>query len=649
MSFLKRNPALVACGALIVLLAACVPSLASDITPPPNSESYTAQTTPALTESIYPLVPPDPAAGKAIFTEKCAPCHGDLGLGDGPQSSNLPIPVPALGDPALAASARPVDWYNMVTNGNLERYMPGFSSLDDRQRWDVVSYALSLSLANVDTTGGKTVYDANCASCHGAAGQGSTSAANWQKEAGRLAQLSLDEISTVSENGKGDMPGFGGALSSAELQSVARYVRQISFAAASTVNAVATAAPTAATPNSTDTGPGGLTTSVPAGNAETLPPPNLPDTQSTAAGTPQAAVPTEITVNGKITAPDGVTIPTGLKVTLAGFDSMSQAYQAQTSVNADGTFTFDRVEFVKDRAFIATFDYNGTTFSSEVFHGTDVKASTPVEMSIGYYETTSDISGLRAERLHLFFDFTRTEVVQVVELFILNNTGDKAIVSADGKGSVSFDLPEGATNLQFQDSTLGERYIQTDKGFADSASILPGDATQILFAYDLPYNRKANIKIPLPMPVDAAVVMVPQGNIKLTSDQLQSTGARDVQGVSLEMFSASGLAAGTNLDITLSGKAAASTTVETGSSTGLLIGGGVLGLVLIGAGVWMWRQRKQTAEFTEEDEIPAEESRESVMDAIIALDDAYQAGNLPQEAYQQRRAELKEKLQGLKK
>lgn len=644
MTFLKRNIALLASSILIFLLAACVPSLASDITPPPNAESYTAQTTPAATESVFPLVPPDPASGQAIFTEKCAPCHGALGRGDGPQSSNLPVPVPALSDPATAESARPVDWFNMVTSGNLERYMPGFSSLTDRQRWDVVAYALSLSLSKDDQVAGKKVFEANCASCHGDTGQGSTKAANWQKEAGRLAQLSLADIMMVSENGKGDMPGFGGTLSASELKSVAEYVRLVSYSSSSTAGNTAASAPTT-TPGATS----GLTTSVPAGSAEPLPQPNLPDAQGTPAAAVESAAPTEVSVTGKITAPAGVVIPTGLKVTLAGFDSMSQAFQAETQAGEDGSFKFENVEFVANRAFIASFDYNGITFSSSVFHGTDVTAGVPIDLPIPYYETTSDNSALRAERLHLFFDFSRTEVVQVVELFILNNSGDKAIVSADGKGSVSFDLPEGATNLQFQDSTIGERYIKTDKGFADSASIMPGDATQILFAYDLPYNRKASVKIPIPMAVDAAVVMVPAGNIKLTSSQLQSTGTRDVQGVSLNMFSASGLTANSTLDINLSGKASASTTVETGSSTGLIIGGGVLGLVLIGAGIWLWRQRKQTAEEPEPEEAAVGESREEVMDAIIALDDAYQAGQIPQEAYQKRRAELKEKLQGLAK
>ena len=38
------------------------------------------------------------------------------------------------------------------------------------------------------------------------------------------------------------------------------------------------------------------------------------------------------------------------------------------------------------------------------------------------------------------------------------------------------------------------------------------------------------------------------------------------------------------------------------------------------------------------------EDEETLMDAIIALDDQYHAGNLPEDAYLERRAVLKEKL-----
>src|SRR5690242_17172853 len=136
----------------VLLLSGCGLSLAGDVTPPPNYQAPTdAPVEPtsaqqANLQTVFPLVPPDPAQGAAIFAEKCLPCHGAKGMGDGPQAAKLSNPVAPIGSVDLARKSKPVDWFNMVTNGNLQKYMPGFSeSLNDRQRWDVVAYALSLS------------------------------------------------------------------------------------------------------------------------------------------------------------------------------------------------------------------------------------------------------------------------------------------------------------------------------------------------------------------------------------------------------------------------------------------------------------------------------------------------------------------------
>lgn len=645
MTFQKRIFFFTLAGLLALILAGCNVSLASDVTPPPNAESYTAQDTKVATQSIFPIVPPDPKNGEAIFAEKCAPCHGPDGMGNGTQSSDLPVTVPALGDFTLAAAARPVDWYNMVTNGNMESYMPAFKSLDDRQRWDVVAYALSLSIPEGVVSAGKQVYEANCLACHGEQGTGVEGAPNWQVESGRLAQLSLEEIVDVTANGAGAMPGFIDTLSNDKILSVAYYVRSLSFASAGEETAFVT------TPAATEPVVPPQTTSIPAGTAETFPPQNLPDSQATPAATVEptpAAAAATITVTGKLTAAPGIEIPTGLTATLYGFDDMNQVYEAQTDLAADGSFQFDNVEFASGRAYMAIIEYQGLTFNSDVYHGEDTLTETTIDLPITYYQTTSDLSLLRADRMHVFFDFSRSGVVQVVELFILNNTGNEAIVSANpGEGVIEFALPEGAANLQFQDGTLGDRYLETDKGFADTATIPPGEGTQILFAYDLPYERKTNIAIPVPMPVDAAIFMVPSGAIKLTSDLLQSTGARDVQGITLDMYSGSNFEAGSVLDVTLSGRVSTTPTLEKGDTTSLLIGGGVLGLVLIGAGYWLWRSNKKDEDEEDVEVMVNPETAEEIMDAIITLDDRYKAGDLPEEAYQARRAELKAKLEAI--
>jgi hypothetical protein len=80
-----------------------------------------------------------------------------------------------------------------------------------------------------------------------------------------------------------------------------------------------------------------------------------------------------------------------------------------------------------------------------------------------------------------------------------------------------------------------------------------------------------------------------------------------------------------------------------------VIGLGSFGLVMIVAGVWLFirnqgKAREMEDELEDEPEQYAEEDVESLMDAIIALDDLYSEGKLPEEAYRKRRAELKERL-----
>jgi mono/diheme cytochrome c family protein len=93
-------------------------------------------------------------------------------MGDGPRSEQLSVPVSAIGDPALARQRTPSDWFKIVTEGNLERFMPPFASLSDPQRWDVVAYVYTLSMDSNVLKNGEVLYQENCSRCHGAAGKG---------------------------------------------------------------------------------------------------------------------------------------------------------------------------------------------------------------------------------------------------------------------------------------------------------------------------------------------------------------------------------------------------------------------------------------------------------------------------------------------
>jgi mono/diheme cytochrome c family protein/uncharacterized membrane protein len=534
-------------------------------------------------------------------------------MGDGPQGLQLSVPVPPLGDPSLARGARPVEWYQMVTEGNLERFMPPFRSLDDRQRWDVVAYAMTLSMRTDVLAEGKQIYEVNCMSCHGGQGEGGQGVPGWQQDSSRLAQLSIMEVAGVIAGGKGNMPGFSGQIDPTQIVSAATYVRTLSYS--SSPESVAASENLAEVPQ--------------VGNEE----PEGSDV---------------IDIKGLVTNASGESLPEGLEVILTAYDGMTQVFEVTTTVDENGSYFLSGIELAPSRTYIASVQYQDMTFNSDVYHNLGQPPAGGINLPIQIYGTTTDTSALRVDRMHIFFDFTNPEVVQVVELFLVNNTGNSVIVDdGSGRGVVHFDLPEDAQNLQFQDGVLGGRYVATERGFADTSSFAPGAGAQILYAYDLPFKRKMDIKISVPLAVDAVIVMMPQGTVSLQSDQLQFMGERDIQGVNIDLYSAAGLPAGSVLNMTLSGRATAASGLAGGSMGGLIIGISVFVIALLGVGYWFFRQRKRgvVVDVLEDDEIE-EESREDLMDAIIALDDRFKAGELTEEAYLQRRAELKERLKG---
>jgi hypothetical protein len=263
---------------------------------------------------------------------------------------------------------------------------------------------------------------------------------------------------------------------------------------------------------------------------------------------------------------------------------------------------------------------------------------------------------LKADRLHLFLEFLDDRTVRVIELYVMSNPTNMTIVPAgEGQPTISFKLPEGATNLQFQDGELGGRYIQTADGFGDTIPIRPGSGSyELLYGYDMPYDRKLDLVHPLPVPADALVVLSPENGVKVKGESLVDAGTRDVQGAKYRLYNGGSLPAGSNLSLTISGRpVSGSATLIAGSSTDLVIGLAVFGTALIIAGVWLFRRTRSNRATVSEasgdgqtsvEFVAVSDNPEALMDAIIALDDLYQSGQLPESAYLERRAKLKERL-----
>ncbi len=336
-----------------IFLSACSFSLAEDIAPPPGSEQLPATPAQPVTVSgpLYPLIPPNPENGQAIYVEKCAPCHGDTGRGDGPRAAQLPNPVAAIGSKELARISTPANWYTQVTQGNLEKFMPPFNSLSDRQRWDVVAYAFSLSAPQETVQQGSQLYQENCARCHGEQGQGDgPDAAGLAKAPADLtdqeyvaSKSEADYYQTMTTGAGADMPAFASQLTDDERWTLAAYLRSLSFENVAQPAGIQAAATLPITP-----GAQAQTTTEPAATQ--------PVTATMGVGA----------VTGLITSAGGDTLPQDLQVTLHGFDDMTIVVTRTTTIQADGSYTFPDVEMPVGRVFITSVEYKQATYGSDL-------------------------------------------------------------------------------------------------------------------------------------------------------------------------------------------------------------------------------------------------------------------------------------------
>ncbi|MCC6147736.1 MAG: c-type cytochrome [Anaerolineaceae bacterium] len=597
-------------------LPACTFSLAGDVTPPPDFANPPALATqpPAgedRTGEILPAAAFDLANGQSLYVEKCAPCHGLRGDGKGPQAAALPSLPSALGDETIADLAAPQHWFEIVSNGNLEKYMPPFASLSVQERWDVVFYALSLSTPPETLQTGKAVYEQACVECHGEQGAGGgvdfRDLAAW-------GNRPLQAVQAVIANGSPpDMPAFSGSLQPGEIRAAAAYLRSFS-----------------------QTGQSGEAQSASAPEETT--------------GNAAPATPGKVVVTGKVVHAGGGQLPAGLKVILQLYENMQPVMNLETETGADGSFTFPEVERVDGQFYVVSAVYQDFQFFSDVVPATDVPQGSSLSLPVTVYDASMDTSTLLVERAHIFLNFENPGMLQVVEMLNIRNPHPQVIVAAEeGQPVLSFQLPNGAVNLQFQDGTLGERYLQTENGFADTSSIPPApNPHQILFAYEVPYNNnKAVLQIALPLPVQSLLIAAPVSGVRVKGDLLTSGGQRDVQGMQIQLYQANNLAANQPFDLTVSGWPASGAGILPGSTGGLLFGAGVFILALAAAGIFFFRYQhgRRLATPQEDTPPPEEESSEALLEAILALEDRHRAGELSEEVFQRRRTDLKDRLQ----
>lgn len=103
--------------------------------PPLSGENSSFRDAPAsAAEMKNPYASDNEAAvggGKKLYAQNCAQCHGNNLQGMGPAPTLLSSSV---------KNANPGELFWFITNGDLNKGMPGWAQLPKQQRWQIVSF-----------------------------------------------------------------------------------------------------------------------------------------------------------------------------------------------------------------------------------------------------------------------------------------------------------------------------------------------------------------------------------------------------------------------------------------------------------------------------------------------------------------------------
>ncbi len=566
-------------------------------------------------EVVLPSAPPDAAAGLAIYNERCGVCHGELGDGQGSQAIQAGLEPVAFSDPDYRVTAVPSLMVDIINNGNLAAGMPPFGEassnpLSEADVWNLVAVAYSFSTRPADIAAGEalaTELAADTASWPGLD--------YWFSRSNEiiLADLARENIFGV------DLA----ELSEEEKLNLIDYGRSLHYTYVDPLAAFA---------------------------------------------------PVELaTINGQVI--NGTTneaINEG-EVRLRAFTvQLEEMFSETAPIAEDGSFEFEIENVPTDWVFLADFAYGDLTFNS---NAVQVSNAQPVaQMPLFVFETTSDPAVVTIDRLHMILTFAEERLL-VSELYVFSNMESAVFVGESGdfnQGTVAVNVPAGAENIGFQrgfgtslDSFIpATEFIETGTGWADTVPLRPGpNSLNLLVSYDLPYDDGLLLAHPLVYPVNSASAILADAGVTITDGGWVSQGTQETTSGSFQNYINNDLGTADALNLTLDGRPrqivdTQGNAITPRDQTSELVIGGVALAAMLAVGfffVQRWRSQPTTAEATIA-EMPVQRAaprgsvnnRSSEADSLLQdladLDDAYEAGELEESAYQQQRQALKTRL-----
>jgi hypothetical protein len=366
---------------------------------------------------------------------------------------------------------------------------------------------------------------------------------------------------------------------------------------------------------------------------------------------PQAPVAGSGVITGTVVnGTTGQPVP-DLPVLLGIMDGSTVVEERSATTDAEGVYRFEGLSTEPGLVYVARAEYPaGIPYSSAVasFSADQPTLHLPIEV----FDTTTDGSAIWAERVHFIVEFAAGRAL-IAEMVVFSLGGNRTYIG-DGTGVLRFTLPAGAQEVVISDDEGSGRYRHTNGGFVDTWPLPPGQfVRQILFRYALPYSGDTlQLDRTLAYPIRNINVLIsdPGGGsaqgptLKVTSGQLMDEGVRQTPSGRFISLVGQNLPANHSIQISIANLSALTARGVVSAPMGLeraslaIAVSAVALIAVVVAARPLWRRRVSSASQV------ASHARDSLIDALARLENAYEAGEVSEAAYRDQRRRLKAQL-----
>ncbi|HLG62780.1 MAG TPA: carboxypeptidase-like regulatory domain-containing protein [Ktedonosporobacter sp.] len=343
----------------------------------------------------------------------------------------------------------------------------------------------------------------------------------------------------------------------------------------------------------------------------------------------------------------------GQVVTLQMAQGSSAQDLATATTDSHGSFSFPGLSTDKTISYAIFIRYQGAQYVSDLV-SLDSKPEQQVNLTV-YQATTStaNIAIIQATALLHTPDAQKSSFT-VSELLLFKNLDNHTFVGSldASKGrpnALTFSLPRGARNITFNNGFDGYKAIQVNSGFATDAALPPGN-TEFSFTFEVPYTASTYDFSYAVMYPTVSLSFLVSPEIHASSSSLTSQGVITADQHPYHLFKADAIRSNQEVHLSLEGLTLPAKPAALNAGAIWLIVALLLMLSMLAVTWFIYRNRRRNSSQPAapgKGKAAAKDRKQALLQELLDLDTAFEAGKLSKATYQERRAKAKARLRTL--